>query len=128
VETAVSVKPAYGLNDDAITRMLQDSQQHAREDAEARALRELQIDGQRLIDATRSALDEDGAALLNDAELAQIEQLLTSLATVLQGTNRDAIRTASEQLNQGTTEFAARRMNHNIQHALAGRKLAELSQ
>ncbi len=126
VETSVTVKPAYGLSDDAITRMLQDSQAYASEDAEARALRELQIDAQRLLDATHSALTEDGETLLEAIERKQIDNAITELQQCLQATDRPALRAASENLNRATTEFAARRMNRNILSALSGRKLADV--
>jgi len=126
VETSVAVKPSYGLSDAAITRMLQDSQAFANADAEARALRELQIDAQRLLDATLSALAEDGETLLSAAERAQIGVTIHSLQDALTQADRTAIRTATENLNQGTTEFAARRMNRNIHNALTGRTLAEV--
>jgi molecular chaperone HscA len=126
VETSVAVKPAYGLSDDAITRMLQDSQAYASDDAEARALRELQVDAQRLLDATHSALAEDGETMLTATERAQIDSAIQTLVTTLTTTDRAAIRSATDNLNHITTDFAARRMNRNIHTALTGRKLADV--
>jgi len=84
------------------------------------------VDAQRLCDATCSALAEDGEALLSDSERQAIAAALQTLETALEGTDIQTLKLAQEQLNQLTTEFAARRMNHSIQTALTGRTLAEL--
>src|ERR671923_588529 len=63
VEASVSVKPSYGLADADIERMLRDSFEHAREDVHARALAEQRVEGHRLIEATRSALQADASLL-----------------------------------------------------------------
>jgi molecular chaperone HscA len=63
VEASVTVKPSYGLSDGDIERMLRESVDHAREDVHARALAENRVEGQRLIEATRSALQADESLL-----------------------------------------------------------------
>ena len=126
VEAAVTVKPSYCLSDEEVARMLTESHAHAGDDAQSRAWREQQVDAQRLCDATRSALAEDGEALLSDAERRAIDEALQALESALAGTNIQTLKQAQEQLNQLTTEFAARRMNNSIQTALSGRSVAEL--
>lgn len=126
IEATITVRPSYGLSDEEIARMLAKSHSHAGDDAQARAWREQQVDAQRLYDATRSALVEDGDALLSRSERLNIEDALQVLESARQGTDTKALQQAQERLNRLTTEFAARRMNHSIQVALAGRKVAEL--
>jgi len=125
VEASVSVKPTYGLADADIERMLRDSFEHAREDMHARALAEQRVDGQRLIEATRSALGVD-ANLLSPGERAQIDKAIASLEKLLPGTDHRAIKQAVEALNHATEDFAARRMDEGIKRALAGRKIGSL--
>jgi molecular chaperone HscA len=125
VEASVTVKPSYGLGDADIERMLRDSFEHAREDTHARALAEQRVDGQRLIEATRSALVAD-AKLLNAEERAAIDAAIASLEKLLPGTEHRAIRQAVEALNRATDEFAARRMDEGIKRALAGRRIGSL--
>ncbi|MEY3490138.1 MAG: hypothetical protein RL655_1706, partial [Pseudomonadota bacterium] len=60
VEASIEVKPSYGLNDDDIARMLQDSFSTAEQDMKARALAEARLDVDRLWLATQSALQADG--------------------------------------------------------------------
>jgi len=125
VEASVTVKPSYGLADADVERMLRDSFEHAREDTHARALAEQRVDGQRLIEATRSALAAD-AKLLNADEREAIDAAIASLERLLPGTDHRAIRQAVEALNRATDEFAARRMDDGIKRALAGRKIGSL--
>jgi molecular chaperone HscA len=125
VEASVVVKPSYGLGDDDVARMLEDSFKTAEIDMRARALREAQVEGQRLTEATHAALAADGE-LLDDAERAQLDTLVAALQAVVQGDDVDAIEAATKALAEGTDEFAARRMDKGIRRALAGRKLDEI--
>jgi molecular chaperone HscA len=124
-EASITVKPSYGLADADIERMLRDSFQHAREDVHARALAEYRVEGQRLIEATRSALSQD-AKLLSEAERGPIEAGIRKLEKLLGGTDHRAIKQASDALNRATDEFAARRMDAGIKRALAGKKIGSL--
>ncbi len=124
-EAQVEVKPSYGLSDDEITSMLRDSFNHASDDAFRRALREAQVESQRLIEAVQVALKEDGQ-LLSEQEKDQVEGLVARMQTVMIGDDRHAIDKAMDALNKGTAEFAARRMNRSVHRVLAGRKVSEL--
>jgi len=126
VEAHIAVKPSYGLTDDEVARMLQDSYAHAHDDMAARNLAEAQVDGHRLIDATEAALRENGAVLLNDDERARVGKLLAALKLALDGEDLAAVKRATEALNQGTVEFAARRMDSSVKHALTGQRLDAL--
>ena len=126
VEAAIAVKPSYGLADEDIARMLQESFGAADGDMRARAMREQQVDAQRLLEATRAALASD-ADLLAAGEQDAIERLLEKLAARLAGTDTVALREATEALIAHTDEFAARRMDRSIRTALAGRSIAEVS-
>ncbi len=124
-EARIEVKPSYGLTDDEITGMLKDSFNHASEDAFRRALREAQVEAQRLLEATQTALAED-ADLLSMLERAHIDSNVAKLQAVLIGDDRRAIDDAIKAVSQATAEFAARRMNRSVQRALSGKKVAEL--
>ncbi|MDI6747283.1 MAG: Fe-S protein assembly chaperone HscA [Rhodocyclaceae bacterium] len=125
-EARVEVKPSYGLTDDEITSMLKDGNTHAPDDAFRRALREAQVEAQRLVEAVQSALKDD-AHLLSTLERAHIDSCLTKLQSVLLGDDRRAIDSALDALSKGTAEFAARRMNQGVRRALAGRKVDEVN-
>lgn len=125
VEASVIVKPSYGLADDDVARMLEDSFKTAEVDMRARALREAQVEAQRLVEATEAALAADGE-LLDADERVTLEGLVAALRAIAPGDDTDAIETATKTLAEGTDEFAARRMNKSIRRALAGRKLDEI--
>ena len=126
VESQVSVKPSYGLGDEDITRMLQESYTSAASDMKARALREAQVDAGRLLDATAAAVIADGT-LLDESERATIEARFAALRGVIDGDDLDAIDVASKALSAATDEFAARRMDQSIRRALAGKDIREIN-
>lgn len=126
VEAAISVKPSYGLSDDEVAGMLKDSMSNAKDDAMRRALKEAQVEAQRLIEATRAALDQD-AHLLSAIEIAKIESAIDKLQAIMLGDNRRQINLAMDDLGFETQEFAQRRMDQNIKRALTGRKVDELN-
>lgn len=125
VEASVTVKPSYGLSDDEIAGMLQDSLAHAKDDAMTRALREAQVEAERMIEATEAALAED-AHLLNTAEQEKIHASIARLHAVAAGDNRRAINIAMDDLGFETQEFAHRRMDQSIKKVLSGRKVDEI--
>ena len=125
VQAHVNVKPSYGLTDDEIARMLQDSFSTAQQDMLARTLAEAQVDADRMILATNSALAHD-AHLLSSNERSQIEQLITVLADTRKHGDAAAIEAATQVLAKGTEAFAADRMNDGIQKALAGKNIESL--
>ena len=75
VEANIDVKPAYGLSDEQIAAMLQDGFATAQQDMAARALVEARVDADRLLMATRSALQIDGDVLSADERVA-IDELM----------------------------------------------------
>lgn len=128
VSAGIEVKPSYGLSDDEVTRMLQDSFDHARDDFQARMLREQQVEAQRVLEALNEALAADGEALLNEQERAGIDQSMSVLVKTAGGNDPDAIKAAIEQLDQASREFAARRMDAGIERLMKGHKLQEFSE
>ncbi|PYE79742.1 molecular chaperone HscA [Xylophilus ampelinus] len=126
VEARIDVKPSYGLSDNEIARMLQESFSTAREDMAARALAEARVDADRMLLATRTALAADGD-LLDAAERGRIDALISALETAArESDDAAAIVAATQALANATEAFAAERMNRGIRRALAGRKVDAL--
>ncbi|MDH0290255.1 Fe-S protein assembly chaperone HscA [Pseudomonas sp. GD04087] len=128
VEASIQVKPSYGLTDGEIARMLQDSFQYAGDDLAARALREQQVEAQRLLEAVQSALDADGERLLEADERLVIDAGMDSLRELATGSDTVAIEQQIKRLSQLTDAFAARRMDATVKAALAGRRLNEIEE
>lgn len=125
VEASVVVKPSYGLGDDEVARMLQEGFAHADADMQARRLSEARVEAQRMVLATRSALEADGD-LLSQSERQRIDDLLRTTESASAGNDAAAIDAAVEALAKGTEAFAAERMNRGIHAALSGRSIEEI--
>ncbi|RZI74428.1 MAG: Fe-S protein assembly chaperone HscA [Variovorax sp.] len=125
VEAHVTVKPSYGLSDDQIAAMLQESFSTAAADMQARALVEARVDADRMLLATQSALDADGD-LLHADERTAIEALMGALREAKDATEAATVEAATKALAGGTEAFAAQRMNQGIARALSGRKVESL--
>ncbi len=128
VEASIQVKPSYGLTDGEIARMLQDSFEYAGDDKAARALREQQVEAQRLLEAVQSALDADGERLLEAEERLAIDAQMDTLRELASGSDTAAIEQQIKRLSQVTDAFAARRMDATVKAALAGRRLNEIEE
>ncbi len=122
VEARVDVKPSYGLTDDEIARMLQESFSTAQQDMQARALAEAQVDADRMVLATQNALAAD-ADLLSPNEHTQIGSLMAGLTNARAHGDVATIEAATQALAKGTEAFAALRMNRGIQKALSGKNI-----
>ncbi|MGL6159299.1 Fe-S protein assembly chaperone HscA [Microbulbifer sp.] len=125
VSADVTVKPSYGLEDGDIARMLQDSYAHAEEDIAARALREAQVEAERALESLLAALQENGAELLSERELDELERAAEALRFAHNGGDAEEIRRRIEALNQLSEPFAARRMDASIRRAMQGHTLDE---
>lgn len=125
VEASVAVKPSYGLSDDEIGRMLQESMTHAQDDAFRRALLEARVEAQRLLEATESAIKEDGH-LIKPEEMQRIQSAIAKLKTVMVGDDRHTINNTMDLLGLETAHFAAQRMDQSIKRALAGKKVDDM--
>jgi molecular chaperone HscA len=130
VEASVTVKPSYGLGDDDVARMLQESYSSAQGDALQRALREELVEADRILLATQSALDSD-AALLDASELAVVEGSMSNVRAAIDAARdkpelRDNLKAAIDTLAAATEEFASRRMDQSVRSALAGKSLDEI--
>ncbi|MBV2133846.1 Fe-S protein assembly chaperone HscA [Pseudomonas sp. MAP12] len=128
VEASIQVKPSYGLSDEEIARMLQDSFAHAGDDKYARALREQQVEAQRLLEAVQAALAVDGERLLDADERVVIDHEMQVLREQAAGSDTAAIEQQVRRLSQVTDAFAARRMDASVKAALAGRQLNEIEE
>jgi molecular chaperone HscA len=125
IESSVVVKPSYGLTDDQVARMLQDSYAHAAEDMAARAFAEAAVEADQLAEQVRNAVAADGD-LLEQRERAAIDAALAEVALRRRGDDAGALRASTEALNRASEGFAARRMDRTVSQALAGRSVDTL--
>ena len=125
VEAAIQVKPSYGLTDNEIANMIQDSISHAQEDKQARMLAEQKVEAARVLETLQSALDKD-ADLLSPAELEQILAAKHQLQLASESDDRYHIQAQIKIIDSVTQNFAAKRMDRSIRHALTGHNVNDI--
>lgn len=126
VETSVTIKPSYGLTDGEVAKMLQESFASANQDMQIRALKEEQVEAERILLATQSAIKHD-TALLTQPELEAIQSLMDKVRDAMHSEDHGDLKASVSALADGTEEFAARRMDQSVRSALAGKKLSSFS-
>jgi molecular chaperone HscA len=126
VQAEIQVKPSFGLSDDQVAQMLKDSMSNAKEDMQARMLKEQQVEALRVLEALEASLSTD-SQLLNDDELAALRSEMQKLAELREtATSPDEIKTAIEAVDAASSEFASRRMDMSIKQALTGQSVDEV--
>jgi Fe-S protein assembly chaperone HscA len=131
VEQTIEVKPSYGLTDDEVERMLLDSFENAEADFEARLLIEARNEAETVIRATEKSLRSPEFAAIAETELRagereHIDVALADLKAVLNGPDREAIKTKTHTLNEATQHLAEVMMNRSVHAALTGKSVDRL--
>jgi molecular chaperone DnaK len=131
IAQTIEVKPSYGLTDEEVERMLIESFEHAQADIDARLLIEARNEAETVIHATEKSLrrpdfTEIGSADLQPGEREHIESALAVLKQVMAGTDRDAIRERTHDLNHATEHLAEVMMNRGVREALAGKNVKDV--
>jgi molecular chaperone DnaK len=122
---SIEVKPTYGLTEDQVEQMVEDSFAHAEADVEARLLIETRTEADTVINHVERALRQAGA-LASAEERASIETALAALRAARPGTDRDEIRERTIALNQATAPLADRMMEAAIKDAVTSRRADRL--
>ena len=128
VETAIQVKPSYGLSDEQISSMIKSSFENAANDKELRALTEQRVDADRLHEDLIAALVLDGDDLLSDDERAELDVAMAALKIIRDSGSAVEIIKGIERLAKASEEFAQRRMNKSINKALKGHTIDEIDE
>ena len=127
VESRIEVKPSFGLAEDEVTQMLRASFDHARDDMQARALREQQVEADRTIEDLSSALAKDAEALLTEEESGCLYTGLQELQQLrAQATEHRVLARKIETLGKLSESFAAKRMDASVKAALSGQSLDDI--
>lgn len=124
-ERSVEVKPSYGLTDEEIERLLEESIDFAEDDVSKRLLIEARTEADTVMHATEKALRTNASALL-EGEQNLILSAVQDLQNACKGEDYNLIRDLTDRLNDATTPFAQRIMDASIQEALGQKRLAEI--
>ena len=123
----IQVKPSFGLNADVIEDILESSYENAESDMEIRSLKEAQVEAKQLVDSINSALESD-RELLGVEQLSVLNSAMKHLSALLDAGTSVEIRSATEELNRLSNEFAARRMDLHIGKALKGKIIDKMQE
>jgi len=126
VQAHIQVKPSYGLDDLEVAEMLKSSMDNAKEDMQARMLKEQQVEASRVEESLVSALNQDGEELLTADERQQLESMLQLMREAAKQDDVEAIKQAIEQVDKASQIFAERRMDKSINIALAGQSVTDI--
>ena len=124
-ERSVEVKPSYGLTDEEVERLLEESIDFAETDIEQRLLIEARTEADTLLHVTDKQVRLH-AALLQPGEAERIQVAVKTLQDAMQGTDYNLIRDLIDALSTETTPFAQRIMDTSIGEALGGKELSRL--
>ena len=123
----IQVKPSFGLNADVIEDILESSYENAESDMEIRSLKEAQVEAKQLVDSINSALESD-RELLGVEQLSVLNSAMKHLSALLYAGTSVEIRSATEELNRLSNEFAAKRMDLHIGKALKGKIIDKMQE
>ena len=124
-EHSVEVKPSYGLTDEEIERMLEESFERAEEDVHERLLREARVEAASMLSATRAALAAH-PGLLAAGEAEGIQKAMAALEAAAGSDDPVEIRDAIDALNRSSEPFAQRIMNRALEETVVNRPVEEL--
>ncbi len=125
-QRSIEVQPSYGISDNEIERMLEESIEYAEQDFAERQLIEARTESESILAATAKALGNPQSAGLSSEERATIESAVSALNGAAAGTDYKLIRKRIDELNHATEHLAELLMNSAVSTALEGRKLAEV--
>jgi molecular chaperone DnaK (HSP70) len=121
----IEVKPSYGLSDQEVERMIEDSFKFAQEDVIARKLIEARLYAGALITTTEKSLAE-GGHLIAQAEVDEIRRALSSLATARDGNEPKTIRARMADLEQAAKPLSVAMLDDSLKRNLQGKKVSEV--
>ena len=125
IEAAIQVKPSYGLSENEIASMIQDSINYANQDKQLRKLAEQKVEAARVLETLQSALDKD-ADLLDEEELNLILNAKQQLQQATESDDCSLIEQQIKIVDNATQTFAAKRMNRSIRDALTGHSVDDI--
>jgi len=122
-EHTVEVKPSYGLTDEQVEKMIQESFEKAEADFAARQVREQRVEADAILGAVEKARHHDAYFDLTEAERAAIDRAVNELLLVYNAEDHLLIAEKIEQVNQATLKLAENMMNTAVRGALKGTKI-----
>jgi len=105
-EHSVEVKPSYGLTDEQVEKMIQESFEQAEQDFAARQVREQRVEADAILLAVEKARKHGAYVELAEDERAAIDKAIKELQSVYNSDDHHLIAAKIEELNQATIKLA----------------------
>ncbi len=122
-EQSIDVKPSYGLTDEVVEQMLEESFDHAEDDVAARLLIEARNDADGILRAARKQMAEYSPP---PAEQQGIDAAIAILEEAMRGTDYNHIRDLTDELKKVTEPLAHRIMESAIKLAVEHKNIADV--
>ena len=104
-EQQITISGSTALSDDEVDRMVKDAEAHADEDAKRKEEIEARNNCDSLVNATETTLNELGDKVPADSK-STVEAAIAEAKAALEGTDIDAIKAATEKLQQASYKLA----------------------
>ncbi len=122
---SIKVKPAYGLSETEVERMVEESFTYAEADVETRLLIETRNEADTVLVHAERALRQ-GSHLVDAAERQAIVAAVEALRAARATSDRELMHTRTVEVNRVTAHLAERMMDAALKGALGTRRAAEL--
>jgi len=123
---SIEVKPSYGLSDNEVERMIEDSFKFAQEDVSARKLIEARLDAGALFTTTEKSLAE-GGKLIAEKDAAAVRVALAALTAAKEGSDPKAIRARMAELEEAAKPLSVAMLDNSLKRGLQGKKVSEVT-
>src|SRR6202795_512934 len=110
-QRTIEVQPSYGISDNEIERMLEESIEYAEQDFAERQVIEARTESESILAATAKALANPQVSALSAEEGAKIAISVAALKEAAAGNDYKLIRKRIDELNQATEHLAELLMN-----------------
>lgn len=117
----ITISGSTALSDDEVNRMVKDAEEHAAEDSKRKEEAEVRNNADALVNATEQTLSELGDKVPADAK-QQAEEAIAETRSALEGTDIDAIKAATEKIQQAGYKLAE--VVYSTEGAAAGQQAA----
>jgi Fe-S protein assembly chaperone HscA len=124
VEASIEVKPTFGLTDEQVEKMLENSLLNQNQEKLERALIEATNDAQTIILATEKALKNIGENF-SETEKQIIIETLENLKNAINEKNLENIKTFHKKLNEVTVGLAKALMDETLKQNLVQQKASD---
>jgi molecular chaperone DnaK len=123
---SIAVKPSYGLSDEEVERMIDESFKFAADDLKARQLIEAKTEADAILAATEKALKQ-GGHLIDAPERQAIHTAVAALQAAHSGPDHKTIRARMSDVERATHHLAEVLMDTSLKEALENKKLSEIT-